>query len=156
MKKIILFIVTIFLILPSTVNAATGDITNLSASYANKSVTVTGNTLSSILAISVILYDTSENESGETVLRMVNDSVANNSFSTTIDSLNLVAGSTYKIKVANFDGGNYYETTFTVPTESTNNPNTGDEIISSVILGSLSSIGLAGAVLYRKKKDLIK
>ena len=153
MKKIILFIVTTFLVLPFTVNAST-DITNLSASYSNNSVTITGDTSDSILAVAVILYDST----GTSILRMVTDSVSNDSFSTKIDSINLEAGSTYIVKVANYDGGNYYETSFKVADKTTttttieDNPQTSDEIMGSILLGSISLIGLIGSGLYIKKK----
>lgn len=153
MKKIILFIVATFLVLPFTVNAST-DITNLSASYSNNSVTITGDTSDSILAVAVILYDST----GTSILRMVTDSVSNDSFSTKIDSINLEAGSTYIVKVANYDGGNYYETSFKVADKTTttttieDNPQTSDEIMGSILLGSISLIGLIGSGLYIKKK----
>ena len=149
MKKIILFIVATFLVLPFTVNAST-DITNLSASYSNNSVTITGDTSDSILAVAVILYDST----GTNILRMVTDSVSNDSFNTKIDSINLEAGSTYIVKVANYDGGNYYETSFKV-VKHIENPETSDGIINIILLGSISLIGIIGCSLFLNKKEKV-
>lgn len=149
MKKIILFIVATFLVLPFTVNAS-ADITNLSASYSNNSVTITGDTSDSILAVAVILYDST----GTSILRMVTDSVSNDSFNTKIDSINLEAGSTYIVKVANYDGGNYYETSFKVASTTTieDNPQTSDNIFGYIMLGIISIIGITSTGIIVKKK----
>lgn len=152
MKKIILFIVATFLLLPFTVNATT-NITNLSANYSNRSVKITGDTSDSILAVAVVLYDST----GTNILRMVTDSVSSNTFNTKIDNIDLDVESTYIVKVANYDGGNYYETSFKVVNnaETIENPQTEDTLISSIVIGGLSILGIVGSVLFLNKKKKI-
>lgn len=146
MKKILLFVIAVFLVLPMTCNASS-DITNLSASYSNKNVIVTGSTSDSILAVAVMLYD----GTGTNVLRMVTDSVSNDTFDTTIDSINLEAG-TYIVKVANYEGGDYYETSFKVSTQSIDNPQTNDNILKSIVISVVSILGIIGCIVFLKKR----
>lgn len=146
MKKALIFIFTIILCLPVVVKAAPPEITNLSADYANNKVTVKGDTDSRVVALAVFLED-----SAGTDLRMVTDGVENdNTFNTEINISNLEVGSTYKVRVANYNGGDYFDTTFTV----LDNPNTNDNIIYSFVIGGISIIGIATCIYFLKKKTL--
>ena len=50
------------------------------------------------------------------------------------------------------DNGGTAETTFTVAEKTTNNPQTGDNIMFYIIMLGLSIIGLAGTGFYIRKK----
>lgn len=66
------------------------------------------------------------------------------------DFLNKLLPGTYNLKATFTDGGEA-NTTFLV-TNSVNNPNTKDEIINSILIGSISLISLLWISIYLKKK----
>ena len=66
------------------------------------------------------------------------------------DYLKSLDKGTYTLKVGYNDGGSA-TTTFEIPEA---NPQTSDGIMSSIILGSISLIGLFGASIYLKKKKI--
>ena len=70
------------------------------------------------------------------------------------DYLSSLKSGTYTLKATYKDGG-YALTNFLISESTTSlvdNPKTGDSIISSIILGSISLMGLLGASIYLKKK----
>ena len=72
------------------------------------------------------------------------------------DFVNSLSVGEHTLKVA-FNNGGEATTKFTIAKaeESTNNPQTGDNIMFYISMLGLSIIGLAGAGLYIRKKDLI-
>ena len=68
------------------------------------------------------------------------------------DFLNNLLPNTYNLKATFSDGGEA-TATFVIAQPAEDNPKTGDPIMLSIILGSVSLIGLLGAGLYLKKKN---
>lgn len=143
MKKLLLVIVAILsFAFISCVSAADLKVKTLEASMDGTKITATGTTDENMLAVSVIVYD----EAGTTFIKMESGQVDNGKYNVTIDGFE--AGKKYTVRVANYDGGDFLEQK--VP-DGTKTPDTGDNIIAYIVLGSLSVISLIGIVLYRKK-----
>lgn len=58
----------------------------------------------------------------------------------------------YTVKVADYDGGNYMTKNINISV-SENNPQTGDNITLSIIIGGLSILGMIICIIYFKKKE---
>lgn len=88
--------------------AADPDITNLSASYANNKVSVTGDAKEGILAVALAIYK------GEDLVRMYTAGVSSETkeFSATIEGK--LSPGEYTLKAMKYEGGTPVETTFTV------------------------------------------
>lgn len=111
MKKIImpLLMITCLLLLPINVYAINKAVTIAASSATTSSVTVSGTT--EAIAVVVQVRDTDD----ITILAMESFPVINGEFSATIDSgLNLSSSNTYKVYVADFEGGDW-ATTEVVP-----------------------------------------
>jgi hypothetical protein len=94
------------LICTSAMAIAPPSITGLNAAYSNRRVLITGETTEGMQAVAILILD------GDTLLRLVTVGVDNNSFSTAVN-ITLSAG-TYTVKAADYEGGEYNTTTFTV------------------------------------------
>ena len=107
-----------FLVLPGYAVPA-GGILSLTANYSGGSVSVSGTASSDILAVALLLYGTD----GTTLLRMETVGVTlgenENAFSGSI-SIPLSSG-TYTVKAADYEGGDFFSTTFAVAASSNNN-----------------------------------
>lgn len=92
--------------------ASSSSITKLTASYSSGKVSVTGESSDNVHAVALMIYK------GDTLLRLETVGVAQNNFCAAI-SITLSSG-TYTLKAANYEGGEYYTTTFSVPNSSNN------------------------------------
>lgn len=163
LSLIIVFILSIFII--GTVSAK--DILSVDGSITNNKLSISGKTEEGILAVEIMVYDSSNNLVAMESAPVDND----NNFEKVID----VAGNEFTIKVADYDGGEYLEKKITsssdnsntsnaITTNSTdsgnkkstkaNNPNTYDNIIKYVVISLISFVGIAIMYMfikYRKK-----
>ena len=117
MKKIISTItLTIVFMLMVSFTAFSGQvekITSFNANATRNSVNVSGTVGSaSTIAVTVQVLD------GDSILAMESFVVSDNSFSGVINDMVLLAGHSYTVRAADYDGGNWFTTTATVPTES--------------------------------------
>lgn len=87
--------------------AMAGTVTEISASYSDGVVSVTGSVSEGTHAVAVLVY------SGSTLLRM--DTAGVETDGTFAGSINMVLSQgTYSVKAADYDGGEFCETTFTI------------------------------------------
>lgn len=99
--------------------AAEQNILNVKANYSSGKVSISGETKADVLAVGMLLYQ------GETLLRLETTGVSQEKFSATI-AITLSPG-IFTVKVANYEGGPFNETSFTVtapspPEEEEDNP----------------------------------
>lgn len=109
-KVKILYIILIFILLNLflVTNSFAVDVENVSASYKNGQVTVSGKANCSKVAITIL------DENG-TVKGLTNANVTNNTYSKTVNTGELIEGNKYTVQVSNLFGGDGYATTsFTV------------------------------------------
>lgn len=131
------------IILPFAVNAA--EISTLNVAETSNEITVSGTTEDGILAIAVVVY------SGEDLIHMETCSVNNKAYSCKLNKT--FANGSYRVKVADYDGGEYITKDVTITaTETDTNPKTFDKITIYVGLGLLSILSLTGTCLFAKKK----
>lgn len=143
MKKILLVLVTILsFAFISSVSAAELKVKTLEASMDGTKITATGTTDEEMLAVSVIVYD----EAGTTFIKMESGQVDDGKYNVTIDGFE--EGKKYMVRVANYDGGDFLEQL--VPDE-TKTPDTGDDIYTFIIIGTLSVVSLLGITIYKKR-----
>lgn len=81
-------------------------VTDLTASYSNRSVLITGKTTEGMHAVALMIYN------ADTLLRLETVGVVENCFTATV-GITLSVG-TYTVKAADYVGGEYFTTTFTV------------------------------------------
>ena len=144
MKKVLLIIVTIFsVILMGKVYAADLDVKTLDASMSGTTITAKGTTGEDVLAVSVLVYD----KSGETFIKMASGEVIDGKYEVSIDGFE--DGTKYIVRVSNYDGGDFLEQI--VPKEEESTPDTGDNIITYIVIGLVSVISLIGIIAYRKR-----
>lgn len=143
MKKLLLVIVAMLsLTFAGRVSAAELNVKTLEASMDGTKITAKGITDEEMLAVSVIVYD----EAGTTFIKMESGQVDNGKYNVTIGGFE--DGKKYTVRVANYDGGDFLEQK--VP-DGTNTPDTGDNLVSFIILGSLSVISIIGIVVFQKR-----
>ena len=144
MKKIliVLFIGLISMMLFSfNVNAK--NISTIDVKNSSNKLTVSGTTENGVLAVAVMVY------SGENLSHMETCSCNNNNYSCELSKT--FSKGNYTVKVADYDGGDYISKKISINiTEK--NPQTGDNIISSIIIGGLSIVAITGCVFFLKKK----
>ena len=143
MKKILYILITIITVFSfSNVFALNKEITTLNASEENGSINVSGKAENGCLAVAIMVYK----EDGETLVTMQTTSVGDdNKFS---DSIKVDNG-TYIVKVADYDGGTFVTKTVSIKT----NPNTGDNMITYLIIGAISIVLIGFGVIYIKRKN---
>lgn len=111
-----------FLVLPGYAAQSEG-ILSLTANYSGGRVSVSGTASSDVFAVALLLYDTD----GTTLLRMETVGVTlgenENTFSGSI--LISLSPGTYTVKAANYEGGDVFSASFTVPAYSNNNDDGG-------------------------------
>lgn len=147
MKKIliILFIGLVSIMFIPDVNARS--ISTLDVINNNNKLTVSGTTENGVLAVAVLVY------SGTDLTHMETCSNNNNKYSCEL-SKTFEKGN-YTVKVADYDGGDYISRNISIGITE-NNPKTSDNIMASIIVGSVCLIGIAGSLIYLKKKNAKK
>ncbi len=113
----ITLIAVIMLSVPGYAILIEKNVTSLTASYSNGVVTVNGTTTEGTLAVAIMIY----NSSGS-LLRMESFAVNKGVFTSTI-SITLTQG-TYTVKAANYEGGDFFSTSFTYTPEEPDDTST--------------------------------
>jgi len=103
--------------------------------------------------IQVVLFDLNNNP-----LYMTTVLATEGEYSVTLPAIEGIKEGNYKAKVADYNGENVNTKIINVKLSSTpiineNNPQTGDNIISSIIISGLSILGIIGCMIYFKKKN---
>ncbi|NLT15586.1 MAG: hypothetical protein GXY05_14740 [Clostridiales bacterium] len=113
MKKTVTIILIIVVVLTLCVPALAVDngVATLDAVGTTASVTVSGTSANGVLAVMTEVLDTD----GTTSLAMKSFAVSGGSFSGVITGVTLSAGATYTVRAADYNGGTWTATTFTVP-----------------------------------------
>ena len=137
MKKIVLLLV--LLLTPLTVLAANPKVTKLSAQLEDNVVTYQGEMESGSYAVMCKLY------SGEVEIDMKSVSVSNKKFEGTFK---VTEKADYKLSCANWEGGEILSSDVKI-VNVVEVPNTNDNVMGYVTLGSISFIGL---IVFLKKE----
>ncbi|MBR6073276.1 MAG: LPXTG cell wall anchor domain-containing protein [Bacilli bacterium] len=144
MKKLGLLI--LLLVLPFAVNAATSiNVKSLDASVSGTTINYNGEMEDGSVAVMCKLYD------GDNEIDYLSSQVNSNKFE---GSFSVDKAGTYKLRCANYEGGEIKEVEVTT-TENKTNPTTGDTIYTYIAIGAgaLIVIGIIVVILTRKKKD---
>ena len=144
MKKLGLLI--LLLVLPFAVNAATSiNVKSLDASVSGTTINYNGEMEDGSVAVMCKLYD------GDNEIDYLSSQVNSNKFE---GSFSVDKAGTYKLRCANYEGGEIKEVEVTT-TENKTNPTTGDAIYTYIAIGAgaLIVIGIIVVILTRKKKD---
>lgn len=117
MKKIFTVFIALILVfsLCVTTAATNGTVNNLTASGTTTAVTVSGSISSGALAVMTEVLD----NTGSSVI-MYSFPVSETNFSGTISGVNLTPGATYTLRAADYEGGSWTTSTFTVPSSFSN------------------------------------
>lgn len=143
MKKILsVLFIGLITILPLNVNAK--NISTLDVTSKDNKISVSGTTENGVLAIAVLVY------LNDDLIHMETCSNNNNKYSCELTK-SFEKGE-YIIKVADYEGGDYISKNININITE-NNPQTGDNIINSIIIGGLSILGIIGSIIYFKKKE---
>ena len=149
MKKLGLFVLSILLVLPFSVNAATlPAVKTLEATVSGSTVSYNGTMEDGSYAVMCKLFDKDDKE-----VDKLSSQVDSNKFE---GSFTKVANGTYNVVCANYEGGDVKkeEVTVTDSTETPSSPNTYDAgITTSLIIVGISGIAIVGSVLYLRKKN---
>lgn len=116
MKRIIAFIFTILFVLTSIVPvcaAEGGTVSTLTVSATTSEISVSGTTVNVVAAVIVQVFDANSN-----MIKMESLLVLDNAFSGSINHIPLVAGATYTVRVADYDGGAFTTRTVVVPEQT--------------------------------------
>ena len=156
-KNIILFIAALIIaIIPlSFVRAA--EVKTLYIYQDVKDIVIKGSTDENVMAVSIEIYNEDETEFIKKLVVYVSDDYK---YETRIN----IDNGTYTIKVADYDGGEYKESSFkkedpfndTVPAateetpDTTKTPETSDKIFAYLSLLSISIVGIILSIKYRK------
>ncbi len=143
MKKLKLFIVSVLLLIPFTVNAAEPKVTSLDAKVSKNEITYNGTMEDGSTAVMCKLYDSKSNE-----IDLLSTQVDSNKFE---GSFTVSSKGTYKVSCANYEGGEITEKT--VEVIKVKNPKTGDKIVLYLVVGIISLVGV-GCLTLRFKKQM--
>ena len=146
MKKILGLIIVLFsvLIAPKVLAA---NVLTLEASESNTGIiTVKGSAESSVMAVAINIYE----EDGTTFITQRSVQVNDDN---TFEFNEAFEAKKYVIKVADYDGGNFIEKSISPNSEESNEttPDTSDNVIAYIIIGTLSIILLTGLAVYKRK-----
>ena len=142
MKKLGLLI--LLLVLPFAVNAATSiNVKSLDASVSGTTINYNGEMEDGSVAVMCKLYD------GDNEIDYLSSQVNSNKFE---GSFSVDNAGTYKLRCANYEGGEIKEVEVTT-TENKTNPTTGDPIYTYVAIGAgaLIVIGVIVVIITKKK-----
>ena len=162
--------------------ASNSNIKTIDASISNGTISVSGTTEDGVLAVAIMVYDSTETN----LITMQTTSVgSDNSYSDTIS----IASGTYVVKVANYDGGEYVtktvkekitdqengkqeenentntevsnevnknENTATNSVATTSNPKTGDNIIFYIAIFVIAVLGIIITIKINKTKEKVR
>lgn len=143
MKKLKLFIVSVLLLIPFTVNAAEPKVTSLDAKVSSGTISYNGTMEDGSHAVMCKLYDSNSKE-----IDLLSSAVDSNKFE---GSFTVSSKGTYKVSCANYEGGEITEKT--VEVIKVKNPKTGDKIVLYLVVGIISLVGV-GCLTLRFKKQM--
>lgn len=147
MKKNILgiFLIGLFAMLLIPTNTFAGTISTIDVAESNGNITASGTTGTGVDAIALVIYN------GDNLVSMETCSVDNNDYSCTFSKT--FSNGTYIVKVADYNGGDYVSKKIIINNGTkASNPNTGDGILTYVIIGIVSLIGILLTTVLLKKK----
>jgi len=144
MKKISLLLLILF-ILPLRVSAASINVKSLDINVDGKTINYSGEMEDGSVAVMCKLY------SGDDEIDYLSSAVNSNKFE---GSFVVSSEGTYKVYCANYEGGEFKSAEVEVKTSTETNeetPNTLDNILTFVIIASVSIIAVVSIELYFKK-----
>ena len=146
MKKFNLLILTVLLIVPFYVKAATTlNVLTVEAEVKGSTITYNGTTEDGVYAVMCKLYNADKEE-----IDLLSSAVDNKKFN---GEFTVSKKGEYKVACANYDGGEIKEAEVTVKQD---NPKTYDAgIIGYAILIAVCVIGIVGIVIYMKRKNKV-
>lgn len=141
MKKLGLLI--LLLVLPFAVNAATSiNVKTLDASVSGTTINYNGEMEDGSVAVMCKLYD------GDNEIDYLSSQVNSNKFE---GSFSVDNAGTYKLRCANYEGGEIKEVEVTT-TENKTNPTTKDPIYTYIAIGAVALIVIGVVVVFLTKK----
>ena len=141
MKKLGLLI--LLLVLPFAVNAATSiNVKSLDASVSGTTINYNGEMEDGSVAVMCKLYD------GDNEIDYLSSQVNSNKFE---GSFSVDNAGTYKLRCANYEGGEIKEVEVTT-TENKTNPTTKDPIYTYIAIGAVALIVIGVVVVFLTKK----
>ena len=141
MKKLGLLI--LLLVLPFAVNAATSiNVKSLDASVSGTTINYNGEMEDGSVAVMCKLYD------GDNEIDYLSSQVNSNKFE---GSFSVDKAGTYKLRCANYEGGEIKEVEVTT-TENKTNPTTKDPIYTYIAIGAVALIVIGVVVVFLTKK----
>ena len=152
MKKLSLFLVSILLIIPFAVKAASPSVKTLDATVDSSTIKYSGTMEDGSYAVMCKLYK------GDDEIDLLSSAVDNNKFE---GEFTVSSKGEYKIHCANYEGGEIKNITVSVDVESDkasskednkSNPKTGDKVMIFVSMLVVSIIGFGITVVLKKRK----
>ena len=149
MKKISLLVLTILLLLPITIFAATTPrVLTVDAEADGSTINYKGTTEDGVYAVMCKLYDSSDNE-----MDLLSSSVDSKEFK---GSFSNVAAGDYKVSCARYEGGEIVSDDVMVAGDVTANPKTSDNVLTYVLILVVALAGVIGGTLYIRKTKKLK
>ena len=136
MKKLVTLVLAVVLLTP-IVKAVELNVKELTTKTDNGTIKYSGTTDEGVLAVSCSLFNSKEEEI-DISSNQVNDNKFEGTFTVT-------KGDTYTVKCANYEGGK-----IVTATEKVNNPATGDNVLTYVVVLTISTAGL---LINKKLKE---
>lgn len=116
--KAVLPALMFMLVMTMTIEAANAKVTSFSATASDKTITVSGEAEEAMVACAITVYDST----GEQLLSMKTTAVDDsNKFS---DTITVDADGTYVVRVADYEGGSYEQTSVVVQTDTSSTTGT--------------------------------
>ena len=144
MKKILMILASLTIMLLPMVKAAESIKMDAVESQSGV-ITVEGVADSSVIAVAVLVYDSTGTNLVTMQTTQTND---DDTFKTTIS----LDADTYIVKVANYTGGSYVEKKVTPSDDTIKVPNTLDNIGSYIVIGLVALVSIIASVICIKKQ----